>query len=277
MPLELPYFDDIFGRLRDSPLSRIFRRHVHWGYFATPSVPDVSDAGFLAAAEAMTECVCRAARVRDGASILDVGCGFGGTVAHLNERLSGCALVGLNIDERQLERARELVKAGRGNTVRFVAGDACAMPFGDGTFDVVLAVECIFHFPSRRTFFSEARRVLRPGGTLMVSDFLVPDDKVEQAEAWTKENAPGAFFGSTTAAISSSTYARRARAKGLAPIADVDVTAETMPTYPVLERIYGEAGLPDAVKAAEFLEEISRRGYFQYRVLSFSSRPPPSA
>src|SRR5579859_226507 len=146
MSLELPYFDDILAQLERSSNSsylQVFQRHVHWGYFSSPENADPSDAGYAIAAEAMTEQVCRAGRVRDGARILDVGCGFGGTVAHLNERFTGCRLVGLNIDERQLARARKLVQARDGNEVEFVHGDACALPFADGEFDVVLAVECI--------------------------------------------------------------------------------------------------------------------------------------
>src|SRR5438034_5931485 len=42
--------------------------------------------------------------------------------------------------------------------------DACALPFPDASFDRVLAVECIFHFPSRLRFLKEAARVLKPGG-----------------------------------------------------------------------------------------------------------------
>jgi SAM-dependent methyltransferase len=203
-----------------------------------------------------------------------VGCGFGGTIAHLNERLSDCTLVGLNIDERQILRARELVQPLRGNSVRFVVGDACALPFDPDSFDVVLAVECIFHFPSRQAFFNGAKRSLRPGGTLMVSDFVIDEEKLEEMNAWMSHNAlaQGTYFGSTTAAVTTSVYADLARSEGFAPIADVDITTATMPTYPWLKRLYREAGLTEGVKTCVFLEEMARRGFFQYRVMSFESK-----
>src|SRR3984885_328566 len=188
MSVDLPYFDQIldqFDRSPDSQISKAMRRHVHWGFFSSPT-SDASLPSCLAAAETMTELICKAGRVGSGLRILDVGRGFGGTIAHLNERLTGCELVGLNIDERQLSLARQSVTARPGNTVRFVQGDACALPFKDGAFDVVLAVECIFHFPSRRTFFSEAKRVLRPGGTLALSDFVVDGDKIDDMAEWTE-------------------------------------------------------------------------------------------
>ena len=53
--------------------------------------------------------------------------------------------------------------------------DACDLPIRDASFDRVLCIEAIFHFASRRTFFLEAARVLRPGGALVLSDmFLAP-------------------------------------------------------------------------------------------------------
>ncbi len=272
---ELPYFDQILERLEqtpDSPLSKSLTRHVHWGLYASPNA-DSSMETYLVAAETMTERLCKAGRVRNGLRILDVGCGFGGTVAHMNEHLTDCELVGLNIDERQLVRARKTVHARPGNTVRFVEGDACALPFEDNEFDAVLAVECIFHFPSRRQFFREARRVLRGAGTLAVSDFVVDGDKVDEMAEWTEANASLAsnFYGVTSAALCTGTYPRIARGSGFAMLDDEDITARTMPTYTRLNAILGEAGMAEGVKATRFLEELSRKGFFQYRVMSFEA------
>jgi ubiquinone/menaquinone biosynthesis C-methylase UbiE len=276
MNVDLPYFDDFFerlGRSPDSHIARVFQRHLHWGYFAQPLQGDVSDEAFLAGAEAMTEHVCEAAGVRDGQRILEVGCGFGGTIAHMNDCLSNVELVGLNIDERQVRRARGTVAARPTNTVQFVVGDACKLPFGEASFDVVMAVECIFHFPSRRTFLSEARRVLRPGGKVTISDFIVNARKFAEMSDWMEANpdAQGTFFGSTTPAISSEAYAALGLAKRLTLVDDEDVTAESMPTYPWLKRVYTDSGVPEAVKTVVFLEELTRREFFEYRVLTFEA------
>ena len=270
--VDLPYFDWLFEQLQ-SPNSRVSKamgRHVHWGYFSSRT-SDASVASWAAAAETMTDRVCTAGRVGDGKRILDVGCGFGGTIGFLNDRLSGCELVGLNIDERQLVRARELVTARPGNTVRFVQGDACALPFDEGTFDVVLAVECIFHFPSRRTFFTEARRVLRTGGSLALSDFVVNGDKMDDMAAWAEANPSGDFYGVKSAAICADTYQRLAARAGLKTLSDDDITVNTMPTYECLKKLCKESNRQDGVTATAFLEEMSDRGFFEYRILSFEA------
>jgi ubiquinone/menaquinone biosynthesis C-methylase UbiE len=272
--VDLPYFDQIldhFVRSPHSQLAKAMRRHVHWGFFSSPTA-DFSVDSCIAAAETMTERICQAGRVGNGMRILDVGCGFGGTIAHLNEQLSGCELVGLNIDERQLGRARQSVTARSGNTVRFVQGDACALPFKDGSFDVVLAVECIFHFPSRRTFFSEARRVLRDKGTLALSDFVVDAEKIDAMAEWTEANGTNSFYGVKSAALCTGTYARVARSTGFTVLRDEDITPNTMPTYPGLKGMFTEVNMAEGVSATAYLEELSRRGFFQYRILSFETK-----
>jgi ubiquinone/menaquinone biosynthesis C-methylase UbiE len=110
--------------------------------------------------------------LRDGLRVLDVGCGIGGTVAVLGDSYDRMELTGLNIDGAQLEVARASVRQHPGNRYDWVEADACALPFADASVDRVLAIECIFHFGSRRRFFAEAARVVCPGGRLVFSDFV---------------------------------------------------------------------------------------------------------
>ena len=116
---------------------------MHWGYWENP------------------------AKIEDTLAVLDVGCGFGGTLTSLQTKWQGLNLTGLNIDARQLEVAKKHVP-----NATFIEGDACALPFKEALFDRVLAVECIFHFPSRLKFFQEAARVLNPSGRISLSDFI---------------------------------------------------------------------------------------------------------
>jgi ubiquinone/menaquinone biosynthesis C-methylase UbiE len=219
----------------------------------------------------MTARICRAGGTADGQRILDVGCGFGGTLAHLDERLRDAVLVGLNIDARQLQRARKLLSPGYGNVVELMVADAGALPLADDSLDAVLAVECVFHFPSRRQFFREVARVLRPGSRLALTDFVMAPGALAEYAAWTKADGipENDFYGGNQIPVTSKGYERLARASGMRVLADEDMTPNTMPTYPAMRRLYSEADLPDGVGATDLLAEMARRGWFQYRILSF--------
>jgi cyclopropane fatty-acyl-phospholipid synthase-like methyltransferase len=249
---------------------------VHWGCFSSPETADDSLATYVAAAEELTSLVCSAGRVADGQSILEVGCGFGGTLDTLCERLRDSTLLGLNIDGRQLQRARQGVPARRGNRVHFVQADAGRLPVPAERFDAVLAVECIFHFKSRKEFFKEVARVLRPGGTFALTDFVLREGALVELAKWMTGAAPPAsrYYGhSSSTAPTASGYQRLGNRSGLEPLADLDISANTRPTYRAMRRLYREAGLPDGEAATDYLEEMAARGYVQYHILSFTKPP----
>jgi SAM-dependent methyltransferase len=270
--VDLSYVDSALEFVVDGEEQSPFWRAFHWGLFDDPAVEDDSPERYYRAGEAMTEHIVTAAGVEDGRALLDVGCGFGGTLDHIATRNSGCRLAGLNIDERQLRQAKQLLGAhGRGidGSVPLIAADGCRLPVADASLDHVLAVECIFHFPSRKAFFREAARVLRPGGTLALSDFVIaPGGKQHFLEtAGTVEL--GNWFGHSSPPITSKGYATLARAVGLEVLVDDDVSERTYPTYPALRRLYDEVGSPDAVTTINGCEVLAREGGWQYHVIAF--------
>ncbi|MEO7327963.1 MAG: class I SAM-dependent methyltransferase [Minicystis sp.] len=272
----LPYFDILLDGLEQGKpgVTQAFGAHVHWGYWGAGDRVDDSVAGFAAAAERMSAAVAEAASARDGQRILDVGCGFGGTIGNLDRRLEDVALVGLNIDPRQLDRARLHVSAREGNTISFVEGDACALPFPDASFDTVLALECAFHFPSRRRFFAEAARVLRPGGRLAVSDFVPA--KIAAPALRFQDLVFGRYMarvsGPTDIQITREQYQALGRDAGLRADPILDITENTLPTYAALRRVIKEAGtqVGTALFGAVALEAVSRLRLLRYLVLPFT-------
>lgn len=276
--MRLPYFDFIFDRLaaEDATVATTFGRHVHWGYWPDPRSAQLDDADFARAAEQLTLELCRLAEICDGQHVLDAGCGFGGTLASIDERHCDMRLVGLNIDAAQLGRAAIQVRASQGNQIAFCRGDACSLPFADESIDRLLAVECVFHFPSRDRFFAEARRVLKPGGILALSDFLPQAKSRDHVKAitstrWFRERN---YFGSCDITFSLDDYRRLAAENGLVTHAERNATGHVQPTYRFVSGRLGKmakAGLVSkkALWLIRLLRLIAKLEVLHYYLLAY--------
>lgn len=276
----LPYFDVLLERLAAGDRQSVvaFGRHVHWGYWSEPDRATGTAADYARAAEAMCRQIVDSAGPRDGTRILDVGCGFGGTIATLNETCRDMDLVGVNIDARQLARARELVTPQNGNRVRFVEADACRLPFPAGSFDIVLAVECIFHFPSRAGFLAEAGRVLAAAGVAVISDFVPPAEYVGvlRQHGTGSDTATQKSYGAVDVLCTLDRYGELASAAGLQLSESRGVTRHTLPTYPFLRSHNRASPHPEQARhfdrATARLELASRMGWLDYTILRFGRR-----
>jgi ubiquinone/menaquinone biosynthesis C-methylase UbiE len=112
--------------------------------------------------------------VRPGQRVLDLGCGGGRHAFEVYRR--GADVVAFDLDPSELTGVqgmfgamREAGEASPRTGATVISGDATAMPFGDGTFDRVIAAEILEHVLDDQRAMSELARVLRPGGLAAIT------------------------------------------------------------------------------------------------------------
>jgi ubiquinone/menaquinone biosynthesis C-methylase UbiE len=119
------------------------------------------------------EKVLRLARLEPAQSVLDVGCGTG-TLAIAAKRLVGPTgtVCGIDASPEMIARANRKARK-TGAEIVFENGLAEALPFPNAHFDVVLSTVMLHHLPlkTRQLCAREIRRVLKPGGRVLVVDF----------------------------------------------------------------------------------------------------------
>lgn len=246
-------------------------RYVHLGYWNTS--PGATGETFAAAQQRLDEKLAAMAGLEAGQAILDAGCGFGGTLGSLNRHLSGMRLAGVNVDRRQLDICR-MQQPASGNRFEWHEADACRLPFPDQSFDRVLCIEAMFHFRSRREFFLEAARVLKPGGALIGSDITI----AQSAQAL---EVPGFcieaplqdgygpwpdFWGDDA------DHAALAGAAGLRVAALQDATANTLPSHRFTAPRDADESRDTgnvALRAALMLRWLHREGHLRYWLFRF--------
>jgi tocopherol O-methyltransferase len=127
-------------------------------------------------------------------TILDVGCGIGGSSLYLAEKF-GARVTGITLSPVQANRAKERARsAGLTDITDFQVANALEMPFADNSFDLLWSLESGEHMPDKIKFLEECYRVLKPGGKLILatwchrpvsaSDPLSTYDRQELAEIY---------------------------------------------------------------------------------------------
>jgi tocopherol O-methyltransferase len=172
--------------------------------------------------------VIEKSNIKKNIKVLDAGCGVGGGAIYI-ARHTGARVTGITISPDQVTEARDNAKqADVDQLTEFLLADYTKMPFTDQSFDVVFAVESACYAYPKELFLKEAHRVLKAGGTLVISDgYTIRKPKSEEEKkiilhfcaGWRLKELIG--VERMTQAIKSCGFSR---------IASVDKTPEVQPS-----------------------------------------------
>lgn len=211
----------------DVAYRRIWGDHVHHGYWRSGRESTAE------AVEALVGLVEERLDLEPGQALCDIGCGYGATAADLAVR-RGVSVLGLT-----LSAAQEGVASARGTPgVTCLRRDWLDNRLPDASFDRAYAIESSEHMVDKARFFTEAARVLRPGGRLVVCAWL----EGEAAGPWEKRYLlePICVEGRLPGMGSRADYRELASRAGLVLVRDDDISRNVRRTWDVcLRRVAG--------------------------------------
>jgi ubiquinone/menaquinone biosynthesis C-methylase UbiE len=133
-------------------------------------------------------------------AVLDIGCGGGGALRDMASRFPNAKLYGIDYSQDMVLLAnkvnKKLLKKGR---VEISQGSVSSLPFSNNTFDLVTAFEACYFWPDLHRDLQEIKRVLKPGGTLLLVNEVYENEKFQDRNrkwaAWAdmQLHSPGGY------------------------------------------------------------------------------------
>jgi tocopherol O-methyltransferase len=203
---------------------------IHFGYY------DGLAPTHRLAVQRMNEVLASAAAIDASDVVLDAGCGLGGSAIWLAAAL-GCSVLGINIVPYQLQLARQAAASRNlGHLAQFDARDYADTGLPAASFSVVWALESVVHAPSKEAFAREAYRLLRPGGRLVLAEYMArgnPQLTADEAEIFTPWLQGWAMPGLMT----EQGYRTALHDAGFLTASVTDMTVNVRPSLARLDRI----------------------------------------
>lgn len=159
---------------------------VHVGMFVphdlpnrTPSLVDLADY----AQDRQTDFLIDTLAPAPDARLLDIGCGTGGPAIRLAQR-TGARVTGVTVSRQQLAQCAERASAAElGDRVTFERNNAMDLTYEEASFDAAWSIDCFAHLTDRPAGLREARRVIRPGGRFLMTEFCRRGTPAAEEEA----------------------------------------------------------------------------------------------
>ncbi|UCC90205.1 MAG: arsenite methyltransferase [Dehalococcoidia bacterium] len=184
----------------------------------------------------------------EGETVLDLGSGAGFDCFLAADKVGeNGKVIGVDMTPEMIEKARENARKGNYENVEFRLGEIENLPVADNSVDVVIS-NCVINLtPNKRRVFTEAFRVLKPGGRLMISDIVL----LKQLPDFIK-NSIEAYIGCLSGAIMRDEYIDTIKAAGFQEVRIIDETSfpiECIANAPTAKAIINNLKIPpDAVR-----------------------------
>lgn len=200
---------------------------LHFGYY------DSKATNHAQAIVRANEVLAEWAGIQRGARIIDAGCGLGHSAEWLSKHYDAI-VTGITLVPLQVETINKRLIKHPVSNVDFRVADYLNMPFADNTFDVVWAFESVCHAPNKLLFYKEAYRVLKPGGKLVMAEYLRNNRPMNDSkEALLKEVFHAWAISDLDTLHEHNEHARQA---GFTSFKNKDVTAHVIKSYRNLQQ-----------------------------------------
>lgn len=104
-------------------------------------------------------------------TLLDVGCGTGAVMVRVLKEFPGVKVSGIDLSEGMVQKARSVL----GDQAELWVGDAESLPWKDESFDMLVCNASFHHYPKPKRVLNEMKRVLKPGGCVIIADPWIPN------------------------------------------------------------------------------------------------------
>ena len=115
--------------------------------------------------------------ILEGKSVLDIGCGCGGAALHLIKKHGAKSVQGIDPESLVIKTAQQLAKKNNlSNKAIFKCVEPGPLQYNKETFDVIFSKEVFLHILDKEALLKDVYRILKPGGLIIVSDWMRMDD-----------------------------------------------------------------------------------------------------
>lgn len=247
---------------------------LHYGFFAENDLP------LSVATDALTDEMLRLAQLRDGLSVLDIGCGTGKAGCRIASEY-GCLLLGVSPSKSCVDRATTLASSlGLSETAKFRIGDGTGLAYADDSFDRIWVMESSHLMDNKQALLSECARLLRPGGRVVLCDVMLQVKlSIQQVIARRDEFLvlKSAFGRAKMETLGF--YENQMIDNSLKLESARSITQETLPTFSrwrenalrnraKVERYIGRQAWQDFMSSCDVLEEFWQQGILGYGIIA---------